>query len=290
MTTSRDWVLGARPRTLWTSAAPVAVGSAAAAQVGSFHLGAALLALGVALALQIASNYANDYADGIRGTDVNRIGPTRLVASGKARPSAVKRAAVIASAIGVLFGVALIAVSGQWWLVPVGAVAVVAAWAYTATSRPFGYHGWGEAVVFAFFGPIAVLGTMLTQAGSVTWWAAVASVGVGLYAVSLLMVNNLRDREGDAIAGKKTLAVRLGDRRTRQLFAAVMLLPIAAAVVVSFPLPWALAATLTALPAAIAAFAVIAGASGLALAPIFKGLGGIGVLYAALLAAGIAIS
>lgn len=290
MTSGKDWVAGARPRTLWTSAAPVVVGSAAAAQVGSFRPALALLALGVALALQIASNYANDYADGVRGTDVNRIGPTRLVASGKARPSAVRRAAGIASAIGMLLGVALVLLSGQWWLLAVGGLAVLAAWTYTASKNPYGYRGWGEAAVFVFFGPVAVLGTMLTQAGGVTWWAVFASAGVGLYAVTLLMVNNLRDRAGDEVAGKRTLAVKLGDRRTRVAFAAAALLPIACAVAVAFALPWALVATLVALPSALAAAAVVGGASGIALKPVFQGLGGVGLAYAALLAAGIAVS
>src|SRR5664279_3891012 len=215
MPTAQDWIDGARPRTLWTSVAPVLVGTAAAAQLGAFRPVAALLALVVGLALQIASNYANDYADGVRGTDMNRIGPSRLVASGRARPSAVKRAAVIASVIGSLAGVLLCLVSGQWWLLIVGALAVVAAWAYTATANPYGYKGWGELMVWVFFGPVATLGTLVTQAGTVTWWAIVASAAVGLYAVALLMVNNIRDREGDELAGKRTLAVRLGNWNTR---------------------------------------------------------------------------
>ena len=240
--------------------------------------------------MQIASNYANDYADGIRGTDVNRIGPTRLVASGKARPSAVKRAAVIASAVGAAFGLALVALSGMWWLLAVGAVAIAAAWGYTASKRPYGYRGWGEVAVFVFFGPIAVLGTMLTQAGTVTWWSVFAATGVGLYAVTLLMVNNLRDRATDLVAGKRTLAVLLGDGRTRVGFAAAVLLPIACAVAVAFALPWALMATVVALPSALAAAAVVGGASGIALKPVFQGLGGIGLAYSALLALGILVS
>ena len=290
MPTSRDWIDGARPRTLWTSVAPVLVGTAAAAQLGSFRPVAALLALVVGLALQIASNYANDYADGVRGTDMNRIGPSRLVASGRARPSAVKRAAVIASVIGGLAGVLLCLVSGQWWLLIVGAFAVVAAWAYTATANPYGYKGWGEFMVWLFFGPVATLGTLVTQAGTVTWWAIVASASVGLYAVALLMVNNIRDRAGDELAGKRTLAVRLGNWNTRRLFVVVVISPIIGALVIGLTLPWAMLSALVALPAVLVAVTVSLGASGVALKPVFIGLGGIGMTYAALLAFGIAVS
>lgn len=289
MTTAQDWIDGARPRTLWTSVSPVAVGSAAAGAVGSFHPLAALLALIVGLALQIASNYANDYADGVRGTDVNRVGPSRLVASGRARPSVVKRAAYVASGIGGLAGVALCAVSGQWWLLAVGAVAVVAAWAYTATSNPYGYRGWGEAVVWVFFGPVAVLGTMFTQAGVITWWAVVASASVGLYAVALLMVNNIRDIEGDALAGKRTLAVRLGGQRTRRLFAFVVIAPVAGAILVGLAMPWAMLGTLLALPSLVVAITVWLGASGVALKPVFLGLSAMGMAYGVLLTFGIAL-
>lgn len=290
MPTSRDWIDGARPRTLWTSVAPVLVGTAAASQLGSFRPLLALLALVVGLSLQIASNYANDYADGVRGTDMNRIGPSRLVASGRARPSAVKRAAAIASGTGVIAGTLLCVLSGQWWLLAVGAVAVVAAWAYTATANPYGYKGWGEVMVWIFFGPVATLGTLITQAGMVTWWAVVAGACVGLYAVALLMVNNIRDRVGDELAGKRTLAVRLGNRNTRRLFVAVVVAPIIGSKVIGIELPWAFLAALVTLPVALAAVVVSLGASGIALKPVFIGLGGIGMLYAVLLAAGIAVS
>jgi len=290
MPTSRDWIDGARPRTLWTSVAPVLVGTAAAAQLGSFRPFHALLAVVVGLSLQIASNYANDYADGVRGTDVNRIGPSRLVASGRARPSAVKRAAVIASVIGGLAGAALSALSGQWWLLLVGAFAIVAAWAYTATSNPYGYKGWGEVMVWIFFGPVALLGTLVTQAGRITWWSVIAAASVGLYAVALLMVNNIRDLEGDLLAGKHTLAVRLGSVNTRRLFVAVVISPVIGAILIGLALPWAMIAALVALPAVLAAVTVAVGASGVALKPVFIGLGGIGMAYAVLLAYGIAVS
>lgn len=289
MTTLNDWVAGARPRTLWTAVSAVAVGTGAAASTTQVRPSLALLALGVAIALQIASNYANDYADGVRGTDLNRIGPERLVASGKAAPSAVKRAAYLSFAAAAVFGLGLVAASGTWWLLAVGALAIVAAWTYTASDRPYGYEGWGEVAVLIFFGPVAVLGTQYTQAGTITWWSVVASIAVGLWAVAMLMVNNIRDIDGDALAGKRTLAVKLGDRRARALFATVVLAPLALTVLMAFARPWALIATITALPAFLIAIAVRAGARGVALAPVFKGVSAVGLGYGLLLAVGLAI-
>ncbi|MFW7414659.1 1,4-dihydroxy-2-naphthoate polyprenyltransferase [Demequina sp. SO4-18] len=297
MTTSSDWLAGARPRTLWTAISPVAVGSASAAAIGEFGLLPALLALGVALALQVASNYANDYSDGVRGTDVDRVGPDRLVATGRATPSAVKSAAYVSFGIAGLLGLALVVESGMYWLLIVGAFAMWAAWHYTGSDRPYGYSGWGEVSVFVFFGPVAVLGTLLTQAGTITWWAVAASIGVGLYAVALLMVNNIRDLDTDALAGKRTLAVKMGSHRARQLFAATVMLPVVVAVVVAFAHPWALLATVVALPSLYFAIAMrIDGAvrdqvgmpSG-GLKIIFAGLSAVGLLYGLALAVGIAL-
>lgn len=289
MTTLSDWVAGARPRTLWTAISAVAVGTGAAASTTQSRPGLALLALGVAVALQVASNYANDYADGVRGTDINRIGPERLVASGKAAPSAVKRAAYLAFTVAAVFGLWLVAASGTWWLLAVGALAIVAAWTYTASDRPYGYEGWGEVAVLIFFGPVAVLGTQYTQAGAITWWGVVASIAVGLWAVAMLMVNNIRDVDGDALAGKRTLAVKLGEKRARSLFATVVLAPLALTVVMAFARPWVLIATITALPAFLIAIAVRAGARGVALAPVFKGVSAVGLGFGLLLAVGLAI-
>ncbi|WP_062462806.1 1,4-dihydroxy-2-naphthoate polyprenyltransferase [Demequina soli] len=289
MTTTADWIAGARPRTLWTGAVPVIVGSAAAIAEDGFRLGPALLAAGVAIALQVGSNYANDYSDGIRGTDIDRIGPERLVASGKALPRSVKLAAYLSFAVGAVLGLALVAWVGMWWLLAVGAVAIVAAWTYTGTSRPYGYAGWGEVSVFAFFGPIALLGTMVTQAGHVTWWAAVASVGVGLYAVALLLVNNIRDLETDALAGKRTLAVKVGELRARQLFAGAVTLPIVCSVLISFAHPWVLISTVVALPSVIIAFGMRMGASGRNFGVMFQGISGVGLAYGLLLAVGLAL-
>ncbi|WP_297081660.1 1,4-dihydroxy-2-naphthoate polyprenyltransferase [uncultured Demequina sp.] len=296
MTTSAsDWIAGARPRTLWTSITPVAVGSASAAALGMFAVDAALLALVVALSLQIASNYANDYSDGVRGTDVDRIGPDRLVATGKATPSAVRGAAVVSFIVGAFAGLFLVVMVGAYWLLAVGALAIAAAWTYTGSSRPYGYAGWGEVSVFVFFGPVATLGTMYVQAGEITWWSAFASAGVGLYAVAMLMVNNIRDLDTDTASGKLTLAVKLGSHRVRQLFAAVVMLPVLCAIIVSFAHPWALMACVVALPSLYFAIAVRvdgamqekAGAPPATLKTVFAGLSSVGLLYGLLLALGI---
>lgn len=296
-TSASDWIAGARPRTLWTAISPVAVGSASAAALDAFDLTLALLALLVALALQVASNYANDYSDGIRGTDVDRVGPDRLVATGKAAPSAVKAAAFASFAVGALAGLTLALMSGHLWLIAVGAVAIVAAWTYTGSSRPYGYGGWGEVSVLLFFGPVAVLGTLYTQADAVTWWAVIASVGVGLYAVAMLMVNNIRDLETDEVAGKRTLAVKLGSHRVRQVFAAVVMLPVLCSILVSFAHPWALLSTVVALPSLYFGIAVrVDGAvrerTGMpvgTLRTVFAGLSAVGLMYGLLLAVGIAL-
>lgn len=297
MTSSADWIAGARPRTLWTAISPVAVGTASAAALGAFHATAALLALVVALALQIASNYANDYSDGVKGTDVDRIGPERLVASGKAAPSAVKGAAFLSFAVAAVAGISLVVMTSTYWLLLVGMFAMIAAWKYTGSDRPYGYSGWGELSVFVFFGPVAVLGTLYVQAGTVAWWAVVASIGVGLYAVAMLMVNNIRDLDTDAASGKITLAVRLGSFRARQLFAGVVLVPVAVSVVVSFAHPWALLSTVVALPSLYFAIAMrVDGAvrerTGMpagGLKTIFAGLSAVGLVYGLLLAVGIAL-
>ena len=235
-----DWVAGARPRTLWTAITPVLVGTAAANAIGGSQLLLSILALGVGLALQVGVNFANDYSDGVRGTDVDRIGPDRLVATGKATPSSVRSAAFVSFGVAAVLGLLLVALSGFWWLLGVGIVAIVAAWYYTGSSHPYGYAGWGEASVFIFFGPVATLGTMYTQAGSVTWWAVLASFSLGLFAVAMLLVNNIRDIETDTAAGKRTLAVRMGDFRARQLYSAAVTLPLLFSIFIAFEQPWVL--------------------------------------------------
>lgn len=222
------WVAGARPRTLPAAVVPVAVGTACA--VGTVDGGLiwwrAIAAMIVALALQIATNYANDYSDGVRGTDDDRrrVGPVRLVGQGLASPRWVKIAALIAFGVAGLAGAALAVAVGPELFV-VGAAAIAAGWFYTGGPRPYGYAGLGEAFVFVFFGVVATAGSAYVQSGELTGLALAASVPVGLLATALLVVNNLRDIPGDTASGKRTLAVRIGDRRTRFLYTALMAIP-----------------------------------------------------------------
>lgn len=226
------WVLGARPRTLPAAAVPVVVGSAVAFREEGFVAWRGLAALVVALGVQIGTNYVNDYADGVRGTDDVRVGPVRLVASKLASPEAVKRAAVISFAIAAGAGLSLAAVAG-WQLALVGAAAILAGWLYTGGPRPYGYAGLGELFVFVFFGLVATIGTTYVHVERIVPLAVVVAVPVGLWAVALLVVNNLRDRVGDTAAGKRTLAVRLGDNATRALFVACLGAGVAVAALVT---------------------------------------------------------
>ncbi len=215
------WVAGARPRTLPAAVVPVAVGTACAqvelrGDVIAWRVAAALVA---ALALQVGTNYANDYSDGVRGADDARVGPLRLVASGLAAPAAVRRAAFVAFGAAAAAGLALTVAVGPQLLV-VGALCIAAGWFYTGGPRPYGYAGLGELSVFVFFGLVATVGSAYVQTAHLHWLDFAAAVPVGLLAVALLVVNNLRDIPGDAVAGKRTLAVRLGDARTRVLYAA----------------------------------------------------------------------
>ncbi len=210
MATVAQWVEGARPRTLPAAFAPVIAGTGVAAADDAVDWLRAGLCLVVAVALQVAVNYANDYSDGVRGTDAVRVGPLRLVGSGAASPAAVKRAAFAAFGVAAVAGLALAAMT-TWWLVAVGALAILAAWGYTGGPRPYGYAGLGELFVFVFFGLVAVGGTAYVQIGSLTWLALTVAVPVGLLACAILVANNLRDLPRDAEAGKHTLAVKLGD-------------------------------------------------------------------------------
>jgi 1,4-dihydroxy-2-naphthoate octaprenyltransferase len=289
MATPAEWIAGARPRTLPAAAAPVLVGTGAAAQIDAAHLGRALLALGVALALQVGVNYANDYSDGVRGTDTERVGPLRLTASALARPASVKRAAFAAFGVAGLIGLVLVALTGQWWLLAIGALCVLAAWFYTGGKKPYGYLGLGEVGVFVFFGLVAVLGTTYTQAGRLTWPAWVGAVAVGLIACALLMVNNLRDVPTDALVGKRTLAVRMGDRRARRSYAVMVVLPVLLGMACAFANPWALVVTLLLLPAGILAFTVLVGARGIALVPVLAGTGMFELAFGVLLGLGLAV-
>jgi 1,4-dihydroxy-2-naphthoate octaprenyltransferase len=225
------WIAGARPQTLALAIAPVALGTGAASLVAVNwydHWVRALLALAVALALQIGVNYANDYSDGVRGTDKNRIGPARLVGSGRAKPRQVLIVALLFFALAAAAGAALIVLSGQYWLFAGGVLALAAAWFYTGGPKPYGYSGFGEIVVFLFFGAVPVAGTMFTQVGQVNIEAWVGGVALGAIAAAVLVVNNLRDRERDAAVGKRTLAVLLGTLGTRIFYIVLMLLPFGA--------------------------------------------------------------
>ncbi len=274
MATLAEWVEGARPRTLPAAVAPVLAGSAVAAFEGGIAPIPAVLALLVTLSLQVGVNYANDYSDGIRGTDADRVGPMRLVGSGAAAPRQVLAAAVTSFAVAALAGVAIVVVTGYWWLLAVGAVSIAAAWYYTGGRHPYGYLGLGELFVFIFFGLVAVGGTVYIQIGTVSLTAWLAAIAIGALACAILVANNLRDLDGDRTSGKRTLATRLGDRNTRWFF--VGLLACAAAGVVAIAALttwWALLGLVMVLPLVGTVRAVIGGASGGQLIPVLKQTG-----------------
>ncbi|MFI0423817.1 1,4-dihydroxy-2-naphthoate polyprenyltransferase [Spongiactinospora sp. 9N601] len=286
--TPGQWVAGARPRTFPAAVVPVVVGTGVAASEGGVVWWRALLALAVALLLQIGVNYANDYSDGVRGTDDARVGPMRLVASGAARPRAVLTAAIACFAAAAVAGLVLVVVTGAWWLVAVGALSIAAAWFYTGGSRPYGYRALGEVSVFVFFGVVAVAGTTYVQVERLPWLALAAAVPVGLLACALLIVNNLRDLDGDRAAGKRTLAVLVGDARTRTLYTVTMLVPfaVAAAFVVVHPL--ALLCLLALAVAARPVRTVRHGATGPALIDCLRQTGRLQLVFGLLLAVGLA--
>ncbi len=289
MATSGQWLQGARPWTLPAALAPVAAGTGAAAALHGASPVRATLALLVALALQVGVNFANDYSDGIRGTDAERVGPLRLTGSGAARPKAVRMAAFAAFAVAAVAGITLIALSQAWWMAVVGAACLPAAWCYTGGRRPYGYRGWGEIFVFIFFGLVAVLGTTYTQAGRISLPALCAAMGIGALACALLVANNLRDIPTDQASGKRTLAVRLGDAGTRRLYAG--LLGMAALAVVSMlpTHPWTALAFIV-LPFALQPVqAVLTGASAQALVPILRATGRMELAYGLLLGLGLAL-
>ncbi|MFQ6483860.1 1,4-dihydroxy-2-naphthoate polyprenyltransferase [Brachybacterium epidermidis] len=301
MATVSQWIEGARPRTWPAAVAPVAAGTGAAIwqlrgldflDTGTLLgvvLPRALLALAVALSLQIGVNYANDYSDGIRGTDDERVGPFRLTSSRAAAPATVKRAAIGSLAAGALFGVTLIAVAGIWWALAVGSAAVAAAWFYTGGKKPYGYLGLGELFVFVFFGLVAVNGTAYAITLRFGWVALLASIAIGLLAVAIMLTNNLRDIPTDTIAGKRTLAVRLGDRGTRWLFTATMLVPFVLMVPVMVA-QWPVLLVLLALPLAIMpARTVLGGAMGRDLIPVLGATGKLELVFSVLLLAGLVI-
>ncbi len=290
MATPAQWFEGARLRTWPASLSPVLVGSGAAAEAGAFVAWKALLALLVALALQVGSNYANDYADGVRGTDDHRVGPPRLVGSGAAAPGAVKAAAFACFAVAAVLGLVL-ALTTAWWLLLVGVVAIGAAWFYTGGRRPYGYRALGEVSVFVFFGLVAVMGTTYVQALRVTWPSVAGAVAVGALTCAILVANNLRDIPTDAQAGKRTLAVLLGDRRTRMLYAGLFALAYAAVVLLALTTSvWILLALLSLWPAARPLGQLLSGASGPPLVGVLRDTGVAELVFAALLTFGLVLA
>jgi 1,4-dihydroxy-2-naphthoate octaprenyltransferase len=284
------WVAGARPRTLPAAVVPVVVGTAVAESEGTVVWWRAGAALVVALAVQVGTNYANDYSDGIRGTDAARVGPLRLVASGLATPAAVRRAALVSLSVAALSGLAL-AASVSWWLVAVGAASIAAGVLYTGGPRPYGYAGLGEIFVFAFFGLVATVGSSYVQLERVSGLAVLAAVPVGCLATALLVVNNLRDIPTDAIAGKRTLAVRLGEERTRLLYQLLVLgFPLAGTVMIATSRLPALAALVALALAVEPVRRVAAGERGAGLVPVLVRTGQVQVAYGALLASGVILA
>lgn len=289
MTSPSEWLSAARPRTLPAAISPVIVGTGVAFAVREFSWWKALLALLVSVALQVGVNYANDYSDGIRGTDANRVGPMRLVGSGTAKPRTVRLAAFGCFGVAAAGGVALAATSGWWLLIP-GALAIAAAWFYTGGPKPYGYAGFGELFVFVFFGLFAVNGTTYVQAGRITYGSVAFSIGIGLMACGLLVANNLRDVDTDAATGKRTLAVLLGDALSRRVYALMVAGALLASAVVGLRHRWVLLGLLTLPLAAVEVRSVLRGARGKRLISVLVGTGRLEFSYAILVALGMVIS
>ncbi|MFC5753491.1 1,4-dihydroxy-2-naphthoate polyprenyltransferase [Actinomadura rugatobispora] len=288
MATLSQWVAGSRPRTLPASLVPVIVGTGVAIGEGGAVWWRALLAAFVALALQVGVNYSNDYSDGVKGTDEERVGPLRLVGSKVAKPGQVLAAALGCFLAAAVAGLVLAAVT-TWWLLLVGALAILAAWFYTGGKTPYGYRALGEVSVFVFFGLVAVVGTVYVQVEGIPWEAWAAAVPVGLLACGLLVANNLRDIPTDEVTGKRTLAVVLGDRWTRILYAACAALPYPIVLAVAAPHPWALLALLSAPLSVPPTQTVLRGATGPELIPVLGGTGRLQLAFGALLAIGLAL-
>lgn len=264
MADPREWLAGTRPRTLPAAVVPVLIGSGVALGYGRFSWWRAVLALVVALALQVGVNFANDYSDGVRGSDERRVGPVRLVAAGLAPPRQVLFAAFGCFVVAGVAGLVLAAVT-SWWLVAVGAACIAAAWFYTGGPKPYGYSGLGEVFVFLCFGVVAVAGTAYVQMKALSWLGLAAAVPAGLLACALLMVNNLRDIGTDTVAGKRTLAVMLGDARSRWGYVLTLLVPFGVAALLAFFRPFTLLTALALPLARLPIRSVRAGASGPAL-------------------------
>ena len=295
MASAAQWIEGARPRTLPAAIAPVAAGTGLALMHGGYQgsvtIGRALLALVLALALQVGVNYANDYSDGVRGTDDDRVGPFRLTGSGAARPIDVKRAAFASFGVGALAGLTLVILAGAWWMILVGIVCILAAWYYTGGKHPYGYMGLGEVMVFVFFGLVAVMGTSYLLSGHTGLDDLLVANGVGLWACAVMLTNNLRDIPSDRVSGKRTLAVRLGDGATRLLYAAMILVPFLLLIPVVPHAPL-VALTFLALPLAMAPIrrVIEQRASGRELIPVLAATGKLELVASLLMLAGFALS
>ncbi len=287
MATTKEWISGARLRTLPAAIAPVIVGTSLVAPNPIWSN--ALLALLVALSLQIGVNFSNDYSDGIRGTDTDRVGPMRLVGSGVAKPEHVLAAALTFFALAGLVGL-ILALRTSLWLILVGALSILAAWGYTGGKRPYGYRALGEISVFLFFGVVAVLGTFYVQSGEITALSIVASIPVGAQACAILVLNNLRDRNKDSESGKRTLAVLMGEKGTRIFFAVLMLGSNTVGILTAFDRVWC-AFTALLLPIALyLAATVIKGAGGRDLISLLQRTALFQLLFAALYAVGFILS
>ena len=282
---------GARPRTLPAAVVPVAVGTAAAIQDGHVVGWRAACALIVSLALQVGVNYANDYSDGVRGTDARRVGPLRLVGSGAVAPKRVKAAAFASFGVAAVAGL-LLAATTTWWLIAVGLAAIAAAWTYTGGPKPYGYAGFGEVFVFLFFGVVATVGSEFVHQQHLRWLTLWLSVSVGSLATALLVVNNLRDIPGDTIAGKNTLAVRIGDQATRRLYVACLVVAFVVVLVVAVVWSlWPLLAIAAVVPVAVPPARVVrVGASGRSLIAVLSGTGRLQLVFGAMLTVALLLS
>ncbi|MCU1573482.1 MAG: 1,4-dihydroxy-2-naphtoate prenyltransferase [Micrococcaceae bacterium] len=290
MATAGQWIEGARLRTLPMAVAPVLIGSAAAYDLHAFKPVNAILAAVVALLLQVGVNYANDYSDGIRGTDDVRVGPLRLVGSGAASPRQVKLAAFAAFGVAMLAGLGLVLLSQAWWLLLIGAGCVLAAWGYTGGKNPYGYLGLGDVFVFVFFGLVATLGTTYTQAGTVSLPSVIGAIGTGLIADALLMANNVRDIPTDSLVGKRTLAVRLGDRNARRSYVAMLAVALLLVLVLA-PAKPAILLVLLLLPICVMpSRRMLSGTQRQELIPVLKQTGLINLGYSVLFTLGLVIS
>ena len=278
------WILGARPRTLPAAIAPVVVATALAAP--DFNWFRAALALKVAVWLQIGVNFANDYSDGVNGTDADRVGPTRLVASGMATASAVKTAAFVSFGVASIAGVWLSLLTSPW-LILIGVISIAAAWGYTGGKNPYGYKGLGELSVFLFFGVVATMGTYYAQTEKITLLSFIDSIPMGALSCAILSINNLRDRPKDALVGKLTVAVRIGDRNARLMYVALLALAHLAAITTLIPTALL---TVLALPMSISiSRQVLSGISGKELIPVLGRTGKLQMVFSILLAIGLGI-